>query len=61
MTQAYFHKPGKKMWLPTMLQADNLSAVLRQREPVEVLDVVSLQCDPDSDDYIRVSRCECTH
>ena len=58
MTQVYFRKPGKKMWLPTMLQADHLPGVLNHREPIEVLDVVALQCDPDSADYIRVSKCE---
>ena len=55
MAQVYFPKPGRKMWLPTMLHKKQLPSVLARRTHVEVLGVAGAQCDPDSHDYIRVS------
>ena len=44
------------MWVPPMLrEGPNLERLLRQQSHLHVLEVTSVQCEPDSADYIRVS------
>lgn len=56
MMQVYFPSLGRKMWLPHMLTDEGLIPVLDAGRYKDILDRVCLQCDPDSADYIRVSR-----
>ena len=54
MCQLFFPKLGRKMNLPQMLQPHQLPEVLSLGHHLLVLDVVNLQCEPDSKEYIRV-------
>lgn len=54
MCQLFFPKLGRKMWLPKMLQPEQLPEVLSLGHHLTVLDCVCVQCAPDSADYIRV-------
>ena len=54
MCQMFFPKLGRKMWLPMMLQPEQLPEVLSLGHHLTVLDCVCVQCAPDSAEYIRV-------
>ena len=54
MCQIYFPKEGRKIWLPTLLTPEQLPDVLERGHHLHVLDLVCVQCEPDSSDYIRV-------
>lgn len=54
MCQLFFPKLARKMKLPKMLLPHQLPEVLALGHHVLVLDVVCVQCAPDSKDYIRV-------
>ena len=45
------------MCLPTVLTEEGLETALKSQFHVNVLDRICLQCEPDSEDYIRVSPC----
>ena len=54
--QVYFPELGRQLHLPAILQEKNLPAALQKRDcHVDILDLVCVQCEPDSEDYIRVS------
>ena len=55
MMQVYFPTLGRRMWLPHMLTEEGLLPVLEAGRYRDILDMVCLQCEPDSADYIRVS------
>lgn len=57
MQQVYFPQLGRQMQLPAVLQAANLAAALQRRDcHVDILEMVCAQCEPDSEDYIRVHK-----
>ena len=49
-------RPGRKIWLPTLLTEERLPEVLSLGHHLHVLNVVCAQCPPDSRDYIRVKN-----
>ncbi len=55
LCQMYHPKPGRKLWLPTLLTEEQLPNVLKRGLHLHVLDLVCVQCLPDSKDFIRVS------
>lgn len=55
MYQAFFPTIGRKMWLPKALSTDVLPSTLNNMLHLNVLDLVCVQCDPQSHDYHRVS------
>ena len=55
MCQVFFPTLGRKMWLPKVLSSEVLPAALDSMLHVKVLDLVCVQCDPQSEDYHRVS------
>ena len=55
MCQVFFPALGRKMWLPKALSHEVLSSTLDNMLHVNVLDLVCAQCDPQSQDYHRVS------
>ena len=55
MCQIFFPALGRKMWLPKILTSEVLPSALDRMMHVSVLDLVSVQCDPQSYDYHRVS------
>jgi len=60
MCQVFFPSHGRKMWLPEVLTDSGLPKVLKRQLHVDVLDLVSVQCDPQAPDYHRVRRvCVC--
>ncbi|XP_062516548.1 small ribosomal subunit protein mS22-like [Corticium candelabrum] len=54
MRQIYFPVEGRKLHIPALLQSENLQSLFAQGKHEYVLDVANVQCDPDSEDYIRV-------
>jgi len=54
MNYIYFPKEGQKFQLPPMLTEEHLPNIFEQNRHVDALDLVSIQCQPDSPDYIRV-------
>ncbi len=54
--QVYMPVLGRKLWLPTMLTASHLPAALETDRHRQVLDLVCVQCQPGSEDYIRVCQ-----
>jgi small subunit ribosomal protein S22 len=52
--QVYFPRLGRHMWLPKLLTEEELPAVLARGYHLHVLDLVCVQCSPNSPDYIRV-------
>ncbi|CAI8045768.1 28S ribosomal protein S22, mitochondrial [Geodia barretti] len=56
MMQVYFPSLGQRMWLPHMLTEEGLVPVLEGGRYRDILDMACLQCEPDSEDYIRVHR-----
>lgn len=46
--------PGRKIWLPTLLTKEELPNALKRVHVLHILDLVCVQCPPDSPDYIRV-------
>ena len=59
MYQVFFPTLGRKMWLPKALSAEVLPSLLHSRLHLDVLDLVCVQCDPQSQDYHRVSAASC--
>ena len=57
MCQVFFPVHGRKMWLPKVLTDEGLPPVLDRMLHADVLDLVSVQCHPQSVDYHRVSMC----
>ncbi len=55
MYQVFFPVHGRKMWLPKVLTDEMLTSALGRKLHKEVLDLVGVQCDPQSEDYHRVS------
>lgn len=55
MCQVFFPALGRKMWLPKVLSSEVLPTALDSMLHVKVLDLVCVQCDPQSEDYHRVS------
>lgn len=56
MCQVFFPTLGRKMWLPKALSDQILPSILDRMLHLNVLDLVGVQCDPQSHDYHRVSR-----
>lgn len=55
MYQVFFPALGRKMWLPKALSEEVLPSLLNNMLHLNVLDLVCIQCDPQSQDYHRVS------
>lgn len=55
MCQVFFPALGRKIWLPKALSEEILPSILENFLHVAVLDLVCVQCDPQSHDYHRVS------
>lgn len=55
MCQVFFPALGRKIWLPKALSDEVLPSILENLLHVNVLDLVCVQCDPQSSDYHRVS------
>ena len=60
MMQVYFPSLGRRMWLPHMLTEEGLVPVLEAGRYRDILGMACLQCEPDSQDYIRVSTTVCS-
>ena len=59
MMQVYFPSLGRRMWLPHMLTEEGLGPAMNAGRYRDILDVTCLQCQPDSQDYLRVSSYSC--
>lgn len=55
MCQGFFPALGRKIWLPKALSDEMLPSILENLQHLNVLDLVCVQCDPQSHDYHRVS------
>lgn len=55
MCQVFFPTLGRKMWLPKALSDEVLPSTLDSMLHIKILDLVCVQCDPQSQDYHRVS------
>lgn len=56
LCQTFMPKPGRKIWLPTLLTEEELPHVLERGHIKHSLDVACVQCPPNSPDYIRVHQ-----
>ncbi|XP_032239658.1 28S ribosomal protein S22, mitochondrial [Nematostella vectensis] len=56
MNFIYFPKEGRKWKMPEMLTESGLQVPLSQNRHEDVLDLVCVQCEPDSPDFIRVHQ-----
>lgn len=59
MCQVFFPALGRKIWLPKALSDEVLPSILENLFHVNILDLVCVQCDPQSQDYHRVSMGSC--
>lgn len=57
MCQVFFPALGRRIWLPKALSDEVLPSILENLLHVNVLDLVCVQCDPQSSDYHRVHKC----
>ncbi|XP_068700210.1 small ribosomal subunit protein mS22-like [Montipora foliosa] len=56
MNLIYFPKPGRRHQMPELLKDENLQGVFQQNLHEDILDLASVQFEPDSADYIRVHQ-----
>jgi small subunit ribosomal protein S22 len=54
MNQIYFPVKGRKLHMPPLFLSENLQVVFAEGRHEYILDLINVQCDPDSEDYIRV-------